>query len=100
MGLRRKAKPKAVIVFGDKGVVGIGYLGEFPYQHRGAYTGKLYVWNKHAMLWIDKRDVPGLVKAVGRDLLDGVPDKPKRERKSRTEKQEVEQLEREIGGEL
>ena len=82
MGLRRKSKPKTPPTFGEKGTLGVAYLGDLPYQHRGCYTGHLYVWNKrHPSLWIDKRDVPGLVKAIGRELLDGVPDKPTRKRK-------------------
>ena len=50
----------------------IGYIGDLPYQHRATITTALYVWNeRHPTRWMDKRDLPGLVKAAGIDCLSG-----------------------------
>ena len=51
---------------------GVTFTGEMPYQHRGGVTDTLYVWNtRHPTRWVDRRDLPGLIKDAGVDDLDG-----------------------------
>ena len=81
---QRVDKDRKVIRFGEKGRALVKYVGELPFEYRGSYTGTNYVWYprkpKH---WVDKRDLPGLAKAAGRDNLEGLPEeKPKKSRKS------------------
>jgi hypothetical protein len=70
--LQRKEKRKekmAVKTFGTQGKEGIEYLGEKPFQWRGEF--KLYVWRDWRSQWVDKRDVPALIKEVGIENLGG-----------------------------
>lgn len=57
-------------VFGAKGKEGISYLGDTPFQFIGEY--RVYVWkpNKRSQ-WVDKRDIPRLIKEVGLENLAG-----------------------------
>lgn len=51
---------------------GVTFTGELPRQHRGEITDTLYVWNaRYKTRWVDRRDLPGLIKDVGVDNLDG-----------------------------
>ena len=62
------------IRFGEKGVVALCYLGDLPFETRGEYTGHLYAWNKnYPMRHVDKRDLPGLEKEVGKDDFEEYP---------------------------
>lgn len=78
------------MIFGEKGRVGISYTGFLPYQFRGPVTNRLYVWRDAVPVWVDKRDLPGLVKLAGRDKLEGEIDasklKTKRKAKPRPKK--------------
>ena len=61
---------KKKVRFGEKGRVGVEYVGDLPYEHRGGCTGVNYVWNeRRPSVWVDKRDLPALVKAAGRENL-------------------------------
>jgi len=42
-----------------------------PYDHRGCYTGKFYVYNdRRPLLGVDVRDLPGLVDDAGAENLE------------------------------
>jgi len=57
-------------VFGEKGRTGVKFIGDLPFEHRGVCTSTLYVWNeRHPDRWVDKRDLPHLVKTAGRENL-------------------------------
>lgn len=61
-----KHKPR----FGEKGQVGVEFIGALPFEHRGACSGVNYVWNQRRNnVWVDKRDLPELAKAAGRENL-------------------------------
>lgn len=61
---------KSRVRFGEKGRAGVEYVGDLPYEHRGECTGVNYVWNdRRPSVWVDKRDLPALVKAAGRENL-------------------------------
>ena len=61
---------KKKVRFGEKGRAGVEYVGDLPYEHRGECTGVNYVWNdRRPSVWVDKRDLPALVKAAGRENL-------------------------------
>jgi len=83
------------------------FTGERPIQYRGAYTGLFYIWplKRPATwgVWMDKRDVPGLLKQVGIDVLDGdyidelkekmaEAEKKKKARKKAAEKKAAEEV--------
>jgi len=63
--------------FGEKGKVGVAYTGDLPYQFRGPVSDCLYVWRDATPRWVDKRDLPSLVKEAGRDKLESGPDTDK-----------------------
>ena len=59
-------------VFGEKGKTDVKFTGILPFEHRGVCTSTLYVWNeRHHDRWVDKRDLPHLVKMAGRENLQG-----------------------------
>lgn len=60
------------VIFGEAGRVDITYTGDLPFEHRGAFTGRLYVWRRARPKWVDKRDLPKLIKLVGLDDLVGL----------------------------
>ena len=83
--LLRRKQMHEVKVFGQKGAEGIKYLGDKPFQWRGEY--KLYVWKPNGRaVWVDKRDVPALIKAVGVENLKGRNLDAYRERKASRKK--------------
>ena len=93
-GLKRKQNPAA---FRADLRVGVTYTGEMPRQHRGEITDTLYVWNtRHPTRWVDKRDLPGLIKEFSVDNLDGEwiaefkKHKKEREKKVEREKKQAE----------
>lgn len=92
----KKQKPP----FQQKAAESVTYCGELPYQHRGAITPTLYVWNKkHPARWVDRRDLPGLLKAAGADDLDSEWVREYKVRKlaqkeKRDEKKKLEQAQR------
>ena len=51
------------------------FTGKRPIEYRGAYTGLLYIWpaSRPATwgVWMDHRDVPGLIKKAGIENLAG-----------------------------
>ena len=70
---RRRQRGRRVR-FGAKGIVALRYLGEMPFETRGEYTGHLYAWNKnYPMRHVDKRDLPGLEKEVGKENFEEYP---------------------------
>lgn len=61
--------------FGEAGTRVVEYLGDRPFESRGAATGKLYVFtDRHPRHVVDARDLPGLAKAAGRDQLRSLPE--------------------------
>lgn len=67
-GVKRDAPP----AFRDDLREGLTFIGEMPYQYRGKITDTLYVWNERKpSKWVDRRDIPGLIKAAGVDSLAG-----------------------------
>ena len=68
---------------GEKGRIGVAYTGVLPWQFRGPVTNRLYVWRDAIPVWIDKRDLPGLVKMAGRDKLEGEIDASKQKTKQK-----------------
>ena len=68
----RKPKRQNESAFRQDLRVGVTFIGEMPQQHRGQITDTLYVWNaRHTSRWVDRRDLPGLIKELGVDNLDG-----------------------------
>ena len=87
--------PKQPPAFRQRGAESVTYCGELPYQHRGAITPALYVWNsKHPTRWVDRRDLPGLLKAAGAENLDSEWVREYKARKAaQKEKREAKKLE-------
>jgi len=69
--VRRKVARE--VRWGEKGRTGIKLVDvPLPHQERGACTGHLYGWSKGIWpQWVDVREVPGLIKELGFDHLDG-----------------------------
>ena len=96
--------PKRQPPFRRKGAESVTYCGELPWEHRGAITPTLYVWTvKKPTRWVDRRDLPALLKAAGADNLDSkwvreyevrkLAQKEKREEKKKLEQAQSAQSE-------
>ena len=69
----RKLPDPNRIKFGEKGTRLVFFQGEVPFQHVGVATGTSYTFTvRRPRHYIDLRDLPGLVKATGRDNLIGL----------------------------
>lgn len=72
----------------------VTYCGELPFEHRGAITDTLYIWTvRKPTVWVDKRDLPALLKAAGADDLDGEWIAEAKERKAERDKKKAERRE-------
>ena len=68
--MSRRGRPKPV--FGATGTVDVAYTKKLPFEYRGKYTGRLYVWRSNG--WtvpVDMRDLPMMCKELGLDNLAG-----------------------------
>ena len=64
---KRKAKNRKVR-FGAKGTKALEFLGDLPQNFVGVYTRELYNWTaERPELDVDRRDVPGLGRVLGRE---------------------------------
>jgi len=97
----RTFRPKGTkrIIFGEVGKVDIAYSGELPFEHRGASTGRLYVWRGARPRWVDKRDLPKLIQAAGLDNLAGPEIDAYKERKSERARKRISESAKERIGE-
>lgn len=68
---RRRAARQ--IRWGEKGRTGVILVDvSLPHQEYGKLTRRLYVWQPSSWpVWVDVRDVPGLIEAVGLEHLTG-----------------------------
>jgi len=82
----------------------VTYCGELPYEHRGAITDTLYVWTaRKTTEWVDKRDLPALLKAAGADNLESdwvneVKERKAEQTRKRAEKREAKRKTEEVSG--
>lgn len=54
------------MIFGQQGLLKVEYLGEVNGQWKGTETCRQYPFGRGKRLgWVDRRDVPGLLKARG-----------------------------------
>lgn len=72
----------------------VTYCGDLPFEHRGAITDTLYIWTaRKTAEWVDKRDLPALLKAAGMDNLESAWVFEVRERKAELAQKKAERRE-------
>lgn len=72
----------------------VAYCGELPFEHRGAITDTLYIWTVRKLTeWVDRRDLPALLKAAGADNLGGEWIAEAKERKAERDRKKAEKRE-------